>query len=227
MSTLRVLLVIPLLLVAAAFLGISAAIILRGRPLLLRGRLLYWALFVIWAPLAVAMLLVAFSVSEAAMTCIALFQIGAAALIILAARRAMRGYLIIGISENMFRESLQSALTRLGLPFQESVIGFTLPSLHETLRTSLAPRLGSAQFQMESSGSPEVLAQIAKRVEEHLRADPEPPSMVAPDLRRGRAHSPGAGGLPGGKVLSAAERWELPHFGRSMAIVRPGGAARD
>jgi len=180
LSTLRFLLVVPLLLVAAAFLGISASIILRGRPLLIRGRLLSWALLVIWAPLALAMLIIAYSVSDVSVACIAVLQIGVAALIILAARRAMRGYLIIGISENMFRESLQSALSRLGLPFQESVIGFTLPSLHETLRTSLAPRLGSAQFQMESPDHPEVLAQIAKRVEEHLRADPEPPSMVAP-----------------------------------------------
>jgi hypothetical protein len=125
------------------------------------------------------MLIIASSVRDAQMTCLAIAQVGVAALIILAARHAMRGYMMIGGSEDTFRGSLQSALSRLGLPFEESVIGFRLPSLHETLRTSIAPRLGTAQFLMESSDHPEILGQIAERVQEYLRADGASPSMAA------------------------------------------------
>jgi hypothetical protein len=179
-------LVLPLLLVAACFLGISASILVRRRPLLLRGRLITWALGAVWAPLALAIVLIAWSVREAAMTCLAMFQVGVAAAIILAARRAMRGYLVIGISEDVFREALQSALATLGLPNEETVIGFKLTSVHDTLRTSLAPRLGSAQFLMESSEHPDVLAQIARRVEEFLRLSDAPPA-TAPALLYGIA----------------------------------------
>jgi hypothetical protein len=148
---------------------------------MLRGRLITWALFAVWAPLAVAVVLVASSVREPAMTCLAVFQVGAAAAILLAARRALRGFLVIGISGDVFRKSLQSALARLGLPYEETVIGFRLASLHDTLRTSLAPRLGSAQFLMESSEHRDVLAGIARWVEEFLRVSVAPPA-TAPAL---------------------------------------------
>ena len=180
MSTLRLLLVIPLLLVAAAFLGISAAIVLRGRPVLLGGRLSFWVIFLVTVPIALAMLVIATSISDLEVTCISILQIGVLALMIVGARRFIRGYMLIGASEETLRDSLQSALARLGLPFEESVVGFTLTSLHETLQTRIEPRLGSAQFHMKSSEHPQVLAQIAQRVAEYLRVDSEPPSMVAP-----------------------------------------------
>jgi hypothetical protein len=115
-TAIRFLLVLPLLLVAASFLGISASILVRGRPLMLRGRLITWALFAVWAPLAVAVVLVASSVREPAMTCLAFSQIAVAAAIILAARRAVRGYLVIGISECVFREYSIRPLPGLGFP---------------------------------------------------------------------------------------------------------------
>jgi hypothetical protein len=178
-ATLRVLLVVPLLLVAAAFLGISGAIVVRNRPLLVRGSLLALALLLISAPIAVAVVVIAISIAEPQMTCFAVFQIGVLALMVWGAHRALRGYLVIGISEETFREALRSALARLALPFEETLVGFALTSLNETLRTSLAPRLGSAHFQMKSVGHGETLTQIARRVEEFLRVDGSPPETIA------------------------------------------------
>jgi hypothetical protein len=179
MSALRVLLVVPLLLTAAAFLGISGAIVLRKRPLLIRGSLLAWGLLVVAAPIVLAMLLVANAVAEVEVTCLSALQIGVLAIMVWAAGRAMQGYLIIGTSEETFRDALRSALARLGLPFEETVMGFTLTSLHETLRTHIAPRLGSGQFQMKSSAHREIVPGIAEAVEQYLRVDTSPPEMVA------------------------------------------------
>ncbi len=180
MLALRILLVAPILLVAAVFLALSGAILLRRRPIVLRGSLFTWVLFIVWAPVAVATLVVAFYTSEAEPTCLAVLQMGILLLFAVAARRFMRGYMIIGISADSLRDSVRSSLTRLGLPFEETVMGFALPLPHEMLETRIEPRLGTAQLQMNSSGRPEILKQIAQRVDEHLRLTGEGPSPVAP-----------------------------------------------
>jgi hypothetical protein len=180
LSTLRILLVAPLLLVAAASLGIGAAIVLWGRPLVLRGSHLSWALLAISAPVALAMVILAFSLADPGVTCSTILHIAVLAFLVVGTRRLMRGYLIIGISAESFRASLQASLARLGLPFEESVVGFELKSLRETLRTRITPSLGSAHFQMASSNHPEVLEQIGERVKGFLRAESTPPAMVAP-----------------------------------------------
>jgi hypothetical protein len=180
MSILRFLLVTPILLAAAFSFAISASILLRHRPVLLRGGLLVWGLLIVSAPIALAILIITASIAEAQMVCYAVLQILALAVVVAAAGRAMGGYLIIGASAETVRASVQSALSGLGLPFEESVIGFTLSSLHETLQTWIEPRLGSAQLRMKTSAHPEILAQIAERVEEYLRLRGEPPSMAAP-----------------------------------------------
>ncbi len=171
MTTLKVLLVAPPLISAAAFLATSALVIVRQRPLLLRGGLALWFMAIAVAPVIVATFLPVLSGSDPALTCLGLAEIGAFALLVAVLRRSLRGYLVIAVTEESFRAALKAALAGLGLPFEETVLGFRLSAAHDILRTRVEARLGTAQFHMKSSADSEVLGKIAERVRDHLRTD--------------------------------------------------------
>ena len=164
-ATLRPLFVFPILAVAAGFLAISALVIIRNAPLVIRGSLLAWLLTVSSASLVLATIVLFAATSEPAV-CVYLIV---PALIIFGAWRSTQGYLVIGVTEADLRASLQAVLSELGLPFEESILGFALTSLHNNLQVRIHPQLGTAQLRMELQGHSPELTQIARRGSHHLR----------------------------------------------------------
>jgi len=69
---------------------------------------------------------------------------------------------VIAVTEGSFRTSLQGALAELGLPFDETLLGFALTSLRDTLLARVGPRIGTARFCMKSLENAQLLTQIAQ-----------------------------------------------------------------
>jgi len=86
--------------------------------------------------------------------------------------RQFRGYWVFGATEATFRQGLHSVLHEIGLPFEESVAGFSLPSLDDTLHVSIQPWMGRADFRMRSGRHGEELKQIVRALRTYLRSAP-------------------------------------------------------
>lgn len=165
LDLLRILLVAPILITAAAFLGASALVILRKSPLVIRASSMAWIVTLASAFLFLAALIFVLVTAQPAV-CI-LFSLPA--LIVIGVWRSTRGYYILGATEAGVRASFQAALAGLGLPYEETILGFTLSSLYDDLLVRVQAPLGIAQFQMRSPGHRQELAQIAQGVKEQLR----------------------------------------------------------
>jgi hypothetical protein len=162
--------------VSAAFLTAGALVLLRGRPLLLRGRLLAWLVAAVVLPIILAILVMIFAISESGVVCIGLIPASLLALMPLVVRRSLRGYALLAVTEHSFRKSVRESLSDLGLPFEETLLGVVLSSLHDTLQARIEPRLGMAQLRMKS-GDEQVLEQVAARVRHHLQSDVQSASL--------------------------------------------------
>ena len=57
-----------------------------------------------------------------------------------------RGYMILGVSEDAFHILLTNALSKLNLPFQETLSQDKLIGLDTYLQAKVTPRMGTAQF---------------------------------------------------------------------------------
>ncbi len=171
LATLKVLLVVPILLVAAAFLGAGARILLRSRPWVIRASLPVWLIVVSMLPILAVVASLAASARQPALACFVSFPIVLFAFILASVRRTATGYLILGVTEGSFRASMRAALAAVGLPFEETVLGFVLPSLRDTLQARIEPRLGTAQFRLKGPGHTQTLEQIAQHVRAHLERD--------------------------------------------------------
>ena len=170
-ATLKPLLVAPILITAAAFLGASGLVILRRRPLLVRGSLLPWLIAAAILPLILAVIIFAASASDPALTCFASIQVGLLVFVIVGSRRSARGYIAVAVTGVSLRSALRAALAELDMPFEETMLGFSLRTIHNEVRTRYEPRLGTGQFLLESPANSEVLPRIAKRVRHQLEAD--------------------------------------------------------
>ena len=171
MTTLKPLLVAPILISAGAFLAASALVITRARPLLLRGSQLMWVVAAASLPLVIAAIVLASSVPDPAVTCFASVQVALLLLMVAAIRRTAGGYTVLGVTGESLRAALRAAIADLGIPFEETMLGFSLGAMHSRLRTKYEPRLGAALLQLEPPGGSGVLKQIAKRVNHYLQAD--------------------------------------------------------
>jgi hypothetical protein len=166
---LKVLLVVPILLSAALLLTLSALILLRKRPILLRGSVFAWTVTAATGLVILSLVIFLISAAEASITCVGIVQILILLILIATIQRRVKGYFLVGTSISSFRQALHTALNELNLPFEETILGFNLPSLDDRLVASIAPRLGTAQIHLEGNINTTILDDIARRVDGYLR----------------------------------------------------------
>jgi hypothetical protein len=164
---LRLLLVSPLLAVAGAFITMGSLVVVRDSALVLRARTLSWLITVPTLSLVLATIVFFLATREPSVCVLLLLP----ALIIFVAWRSMRGYFMIAVTEADVRASLQAALGELDLPFEESILGFSLVSLGDNLQVRVHPQLGVAQLGMARAGQSPELDRIAASARSFLRRD--------------------------------------------------------
>ncbi len=72
----------------------------------------------------------------------------------------MRGYMVIGLTDESFRDSLHHSLNKLNIPFEESLSRLRLPSLETELQVSVQAWAGSAMIRLKAKQQRAVLKQI-------------------------------------------------------------------
>lgn len=152
--------------------GIGLWGLIKKRPLVFSARQFMWLMFAVFVPLIGMIFTILFedrkyiSLSSIAMI---VFQIGMIALMVFILLRQMSGYMIFGISDETFREALTYALTKLNLPYQETVSKIKLTSIDADLQATVASWMGSAQIRIKQSQHAHYVKDIANEMNDYYK----------------------------------------------------------
>jgi hypothetical protein len=176
----KALLTVPMLIMALALLAIGLAVIIRKTPVLLAARSVLWLFAFMVACLAIAMISLQFSPYGSVFDIYSIFEIAMLVLVLFFLWRAMQGYMVLGVTDSAFRRELLEVLKELGQSYEETVSGFRLITLEDTLQASVQGWVGSAQFKMKSRGHQGELRAIASHLAAHLNATKGETSLLTP-----------------------------------------------
>jgi hypothetical protein len=132
--------------------GIGLWGLLNRRPLVFPARQLMWFLLLCYLPITVQSfvpLLNSRGHVEPFFIFLPFVQITMIVLLVFVFWRQMTGYMIFGVSDDTFRDGLISALTKLNLPFKETISKIKLTELDADLQASVASWMGTAQIRMK------------------------------------------------------------------------------
>jgi hypothetical protein len=81
--------------------------------------------------------------------------------------------MVIAVREEAFYAALRTSLAQLDVPYMESVAGFVLPALNDTLLVRFQMRMGAAQLRMKSRQNFTRLTEIVQATRANLKAERE------------------------------------------------------
>ena len=157
--------VVTLFVEALFFLGIGIRVMAARRPLLFNARWILGIVAVAFAP-AVIVWLNLFSKSE---NPIMLINILGLFVIFIFLAIVIKGYIVMGITDESFRAALHNALQELNIAFEETVGHIKLTSHNLELQAAVQSWVGSAQLKMKGSNGKPVLNEIVKAVSQYYQ----------------------------------------------------------
>jgi hypothetical protein len=160
-----------LLVLAAGYFLLGGRIIRRQRPYLHRSSFIVWLLAIAGVPFwgAWIYMLLTSTAPRELVVYLFLSVLLIYALLAVIIRRQSREFIIVAVQEQALRSALLASLAQLGLTFEESILGFALPAIQDTLQVRVAR--GTAQLLMKSPGNFTTLHKIAQATDEHLLLD--------------------------------------------------------
>lgn len=170
-STFQKIISITPFIIAAAFMAVSVWIIRRNQPFLFRSILLPWLMALAILPVIGVFLYIVLTDEPAAICSVMYVPIIVIASIAFGFWRLSAEYTVIAASEGSLRAAVVAALQQLGVPFEETLLGFYLPNLYDTLQVKFSPLMDTAQIRMKSRGNIESLSKIIQAVREHLAGE--------------------------------------------------------
>lgn len=90
----------------------------------------------------------------------------------------MKGYMVIGISDDTFRKALHSSLEKNELPFEEKLSVVQLTSLDVKLQIAIQSWVGAGQLKLGKSGDQSILPKIVSGMESFYETNDVKPNQV-------------------------------------------------
>ncbi len=90
----------------------------------------------------------------------------------------MKGYMVLGVTDDSFRKALHASLEKNGLPFEEELSCVTLTSLDTKLHVALQSWVGAGQIKMGKEAGRGLLPKIVSGMEEFFESDGSKPHLV-------------------------------------------------
>lgn len=156
-----------LLIVTAWFLSIGLRGLIAKRPVIFPARHNFWLMVLAIAPSLIfpgRFLLDKQMASFSMLTLLLPFLLWGVFLVMM--WKAMRGYVVIGMTEDSLRESIHYALNKLHLPFEETLSKLRLTTLNADLNVAIQSWMGTAQLRIKGSQQDETLKKIADAMNE-------------------------------------------------------------
>jgi hypothetical protein len=131
---------LSLLVLAAGYFALGGRIIRRKRPYLHRSSLVIWLLGIASVPFwgALIYMLVNSTAPKGLIAYMFLMALLIYAVLAVVIQRQSREFTIIAVREEALRAALLASLAQLGLTFEESILGFNLPTIQDTLQVRVA-----------------------------------------------------------------------------------------
>jgi hypothetical protein len=82
----------------------------------------------------------------------------------------LRGYTAFGVTATSFREGLLHSLTKLNLPYEETLSAVKLPTLGADLQVAVQSWVGTAQLTMKKRQSSAVLSDVVKGMNQYYQS---------------------------------------------------------
>ena len=82
---------------------------------------------------------------------------------------ALKGYTAFGITDVSFREALMAALTKLNLPYEETLAAVKLPTIGADLQVAVQSWIGTGQLKMKQRQFGTVLRNIVSGMNEYFQ----------------------------------------------------------
>lgn len=157
-------------------LGIGVWGLIKKRPLILPAHQFMWFLLALYAAQVINSVVPLFTIRwltfDPFFFLLPVFQILMFFVLIYVLQRQMTGYLILGVTDETFRDALTAVLNELNLPFQETISKIKLTSLEADLQVAVASWVGSAQISIPQQPHAHLTAKIAHSMDNYYQKKP-------------------------------------------------------
>ncbi len=149
--------------IAVAFVALGLYPLVRRRPFVLHARWMLALVILAMSPSLLMQLFIFFSRARyvsGGLSVMSLISALSMLIVICFLALQMRGYIVVGTTQDSFREALMSALSSLNLEPVETLSTIRLPSVPAELQVAVQGWIGTGQLRLRQGGRPGLLADI-------------------------------------------------------------------
>jgi len=180
-STFRVLMPATVGVIAVAFIGLGLYALVRRRPFVIHARWLLALAVLAFSPSIFMQLSFFFGGDHAVregLSTASLLSVLSLLVAIGFMALQMRGFIVMGTTQESFREALMSACSGLHLEAVESLSSIRLPGVPAELQVAVQGWMGTGQLRLRHGGRPKLLADIARGMGAYFNAAPVKTNMI-------------------------------------------------
>lgn len=160
--------------------GIGLWGFVKKRPLVFAARQLLWLYLLMIIPLNVQTFsMFSWERGLAVTNLMLIFQLAMMILMIYLFYRVFTGYMILGVSEDTFREALTHALNPLNLPFEETIARVKLTGISADLQASVVAWMGTEQIRIKQREHISHTKNIAQTMDTYYKTHPVKVQKIA------------------------------------------------
>lgn len=172
-STFHILMPLTLVVIAFAFIGLGLYALIRRRPFVIHARWLLALVVLCLSPSVFLQLSMLFSGDRSlsgGLSAASLISVLSLVIVICFLALQMRGYIVMGTTQDSFREALLASLSSLHLESEETLSSIRLPSVPAELQVAVQGWIGMGQLRLRRGGRPGLLADIAGGMNAHFES---------------------------------------------------------
>ena len=166
-----------------AFIALGLYALIRRRPFVFHARWMLALIILAMAPSIFMQLSIYFSGGRSLSSGLrAMLLITALSLVIVICFLAlqMRGYIVLGTTQDSFREALMAAIANLNLKSEETMSSIRLPSVSAEIQVAIQGWIGTGQLRLRRGGRPGLLADIAGAMNAYFSSANVKTNMTSP-----------------------------------------------
>lgn len=163
-NTFRVMMPLTLGVMSLAFIALGLYALIRRRPFVIHARWMLALVVLGFSPSVWMQLSVFFSGDRSlsnGLSAASLISVLSLVFVICFLALQMRGYIVLGTTQDSFREALLSALSSLHLESKETLSSIRLPSVPAELQVAVQGWIGTGQLRLRRGGRAGLVADIA------------------------------------------------------------------
>jgi hypothetical protein len=176
----KALLLLPIGVMAVGFLFVGVRGLVTRRPFVFAARIFAWLFIVLVASMSFSFVSLMLSPYSDGIEFMSVAQIVMFLILIVVFWRVMQGYVVLGVTDDTFKQALSASLDELGLAHKESLGGYALDELGDVLLVSVQGWVGSGQLKMKTRGNQQHLKQVVAALRHRLAQDPGRASLFIP-----------------------------------------------